>query len=190
MFDIGAHDTTDPAPGALEVLQRFLNLHEHVPGEPGDRPPSHEMLRAYLVARGLLASDDPFSEADRAVALELYEALHAKVRENAGEALTEDQIGVIDRVAQAAGLHPHLGADGPVLVPQHGGTAGALGRLVAIAFLADLDRTWGHVKECSSPDCRSVFFDRSKNHSGKWCSMKSCGNRAKVRAWRERKASR
>ncbi|HEX6579263.1 MAG TPA: CGNR zinc finger domain-containing protein, partial [Actinomycetota bacterium] len=34
-----------------------------------------------------------------------------------------------------------------------------------------------------------VFFDRSKNKSGKWCSMNACGNRAKVRAFRARQAA-
>ncbi|HWL91166.1 MAG TPA: CGNR zinc finger domain-containing protein, partial [Actinomycetota bacterium] len=34
-----------------------------------------------------------------------------------------------------------------------------------------------------------VFFDGSKNKSGKWCSMAACGNRAKVRAFRERQAA-
>ncbi len=35
----------------------------------------------------------------------------------------------------------------------------------------------------------TVFFDRSKNKSGKWCSMNACGNRAKVRAFRARQAA-
>jgi predicted RNA-binding Zn ribbon-like protein len=71
-------------------------------------------------------------------------------------------------------------------VPSEGGVEGALGRLVAIAFLSDLDGTWVFLKECAGEGCSAVFFDRSKNHSGRWCSMSVCGNRAKVRAWRER----
>jgi predicted RNA-binding Zn ribbon-like protein len=71
-------------------------------------------------------------------------------------------------------------------VPDAAGLDRALGRLVAIAFLAGLDGTWAHLKECAGEDCNAVFYDRSKNHSGRWCSMSACGNRAKVRAWRER----
>jgi predicted RNA-binding Zn ribbon-like protein len=32
-----------------------------------------------------------------------------------------------------------------------------------------------------------MFYDNSKNHSGTWCQMAECGNRAKVRAYRARK---
>jgi len=37
------------------------------------------------------------------------------------------------------------------------------------------------VRECASDDCNWLFLDTSKNHSRRWCDMKSCGNRAKVR---------
>jgi predicted RNA-binding Zn ribbon-like protein len=35
-----------------------------------------------------------------------------------------------------------------------------------------------------------VFYDRSKNRSGRWCVMAECGNRAKVRAYRERERAK
>ena len=37
-----------------------------------------------------------------------------------------------------------------------------------------------------NPDCRWAFYDGSKNRSGRWCDMASCGNRMKARAFRER----
>ncbi len=37
------------------------------------------------------------------------------------------------------------------------------------------------VRACSSPTCRWFFLDTSKNHHRRWCSMKLCGNRTKVR---------
>jgi predicted RNA-binding Zn ribbon-like protein len=37
------------------------------------------------------------------------------------------------------------------------------------------------VRVCASNDCGWLFLDTSKNHSRRWCDMKSCGNRAKVR---------
>ncbi len=186
MFDIQTHDTTPPAPGDLVLVQRFMNLHQHGP-DGREVHPTTEMLRSFLVEQELLPPDERFTDADRETALGLYEALHAKVRANLGERLTDEQVAAIDSAASAAGLHPHFGHDGPVLVPQHPGVPAALGRLVAVAFLADLDGSWSSLKECAGDDCRAVFFDRSKNHSGRWCSMSSCGNRAKVRAWRERR---
>jgi predicted RNA-binding Zn ribbon-like protein len=37
------------------------------------------------------------------------------------------------------------------------------------------------IHTCSSPTCQWFFLDTSKNHRRRWCDMKSCGNRAKVR---------
>lgn len=41
------------------------------------------------------------------------------------------------------------------------------------------------VRECANEDegCGSMFLDFSKSHSRRWCSMKSCGNKAKVRTY-------
>jgi len=43
------------------------------------------------------------------------------------------------------------------------------------------------VRACSSPTCQWFFLDTSKNHHRRWCSMKSCGNRAKVRKFYAKK---
>ncbi len=42
------------------------------------------------------------------------------------------------------------------------------------------------VRECASERCTWVFLDTSKNHSRRWCDMKDCGNREKVRRYRMR----
>lgn len=41
------------------------------------------------------------------------------------------------------------------------------------------------VRECANEDegCGSMFLDYSKSHSRRWCSMKSCGNKAKSRTY-------
>ncbi|MGA7927319.1 MAG: ABATE domain-containing protein [Candidatus Sulfotelmatobacter sp.] len=43
------------------------------------------------------------------------------------------------------------------------------------------------VRACSSPTCQWYFLDTSKNHHRRWCSMKQCGNRAKVRKFYAKK---
>ncbi len=187
VFDIKRHDTIPPAPGELELVQRFMNLHEHAPGVPGDLPPSRELVRSFLVDRRLVHESDPFREGDYRRALELLEALHARVRANHAEPAGPEHIAVIDRTAGEARLEPRFTADGPPrLEPRAGGARGALGRLVSVAFLSELGGSWGELKECAHENCRGVFYDRSKNHSGRWCSMRSCGNRNKVRTWRAR----
>ena len=42
--------------------------------------------------------------------------------------------------------------------------------------------TASRVRECEDDrGCGYLFIDSSKNHSRRWCSMESCGNRAKAR---------
>lgn len=36
------------------------------------------------------------------------------------------------------------------------------------------------VKKCENPNCILLFYDKSKNHSRRWCSMEACGNRMKA----------
>ena len=42
------------------------------------------------------------------------------------------------------------------------------------------------VRKCENPECILYFYDTSKNHTRRWCSMSLCGNRAKVAAFRDR----
>jgi predicted RNA-binding Zn ribbon-like protein len=36
------------------------------------------------------------------------------------------------------------------------------------------------VRECAGSSCTWLFLDRSRNRSRRWCSMETCGNRAKA----------
>ncbi len=36
------------------------------------------------------------------------------------------------------------------------------------------------VRECAAGSCTWLFLDRSRNRSRRWCSMETCGNRAKA----------
>ena len=44
------------------------------------------------------------------------------------------------------------------------------------------------VRTCESSDCTLWFYDRTKAHHRRWCSMALCGNRAKVASFRARQA--
>jgi len=37
------------------------------------------------------------------------------------------------------------------------------------------------IRECDGATCTWLFLDQSRNRSRRWCSMETCGNRAKVR---------
>ncbi|HWM06740.1 MAG TPA: CGNR zinc finger domain-containing protein [Actinophytocola sp.] len=61
-----------------------------------------------------------------------------------------------------------------------------VGAVLAAASRLVVLGEWDRIKICPADDCRWAFFDRSRNHSRTWCSMRVCGNREKARAWRER----
>lgn len=48
----------------------------------------------------------------------------------------------------------------------------------------------GRVRQCESPDCQLLFFDDSRPGKRRWCSAGRCGDRARARAYRARKAGR
>lgn len=44
------------------------------------------------------------------------------------------------------------------------------------------------IRRCEGPPgCGWLFLDHTKNHSRRWCSMRDCGNRAKMRRYQARK---
>ncbi|SDD43631.1 Conserved protein containing a Zn-ribbon-like motif, possibly RNA-binding [Cupriavidus sp. YR651] len=57
--------------------------------------------------------------------------------------------------------------------------AEALARLVC-------EEDFTHVKACEGHRCTLMFADHTRGHARRWCSMASCGNRAKVAAHRKR----
>ena len=67
-----------------------------------------------------------------------------------------------------------------------GGVDGALARLLAIVAAAVADGSWERLKACPREECEWAFYDKSKNRSGRWCKMESCGNIEKAKAFRER----
>jgi predicted RNA-binding Zn ribbon-like protein len=56
--------------------------------------------------------------------------------------------------------------------------------LAVAQFLAEGD--FELIRQCESTDCTLWFYDRTKAHRRRWCSMALCGNRAKVTAFRAR----
>lgn len=43
------------------------------------------------------------------------------------------------------------------------------------------------VRQCADAECGWFFLDTSRNRTRRWCSMKACGNRNKVRRFYERR---
>jgi predicted RNA-binding Zn ribbon-like protein len=45
------------------------------------------------------------------------------------------------------------------------------------------------VRNCEDSECVLWFYDRTRSHHRRWCSMATCGNRNKVAAFRQRHQS-
>jgi predicted RNA-binding Zn ribbon-like protein len=44
-----------------------------------------------------------------------------------------------------------------------------------------------NVRVCADPACAWLFLDTSRNRSRRWCDMRACGNRQKIRRFRARR---
>jgi predicted RNA-binding Zn ribbon-like protein len=56
--------------------------------------------------------------------------------------------------------------------------------LAAAELLASPERL--KVRTCAASDCGWLFLDTSRNGARRWCTMQSCGNRAKARRFYQR----
>jgi predicted RNA-binding Zn ribbon-like protein len=174
------------APAPLDVLQRFVNSVSFERNEEELDTP--EALGAWLAEHGLMAPGDPVTEGDLRRAVDVREGLRALLFANNGYPLDTSAVERLDLAASRAGVRLRFDEkDGsPTLEPDATGVDGAIARLMAAVAEANLEGSWKRLKACPEDTCRWAFYDRSKNRSAKWCSMETCGNMAKARAYRAR----
>ncbi len=173
----------DAAPGNLGLVQAFVNSVDLQDGP--EQFTDTNTLKAWLVARDLLGPHEAVEEADLQHAIALREAIRAVIGANTGLPVYPVEVATLNQAAARSGLRMRFGADGkPRLEPGSAGPVAAMGRLVAALYAGMQDDGWTRLKLCSSDACRWAFYDLSKNHSSRWCTMASCGNRAKARRFR------
>lgn len=59
-----------------------------------------------------------------------------------------------------------------------------LGPITLSALTLLMEKELSRTKRCAGMECGWLFFDTTKNSRRRWCEMRVCGNRAKVRAAR------
>jgi predicted RNA-binding Zn ribbon-like protein len=173
--------------GRLALVRDFVNTLDLEEDRETIGGPAE--LAGWLLERGLLVPAGSAPNAtpeEQALALETRETIRRLLLANSGEPGKPDDLAALDRLAADAALTPRFQAGGMRLEPMAGGVTGALGRLLAIIAEAMAEGSWSRLKACSDHGCQWAFYDRSKNHSAHWCSMKVCGNRAKARQFREK----
>ena len=178
------------APGRLELLQRFINSHNHDFPRDWDRIGTAEKAAGVAAGEGLVAPGDRISDADAARLRELREAIRALAIANQGE---RSRPGGRRGHSQGLGRRPaqrrhRRRRGGPPSNPRRRGVDGAVATLLGILHEAQLTGHWSRMKGCRQ--CEYAFFDRSKNRSAAWCAMSICGNRTKNRAYYRRRRPR
>jgi predicted RNA-binding Zn ribbon-like protein len=175
----------ETAPGALGLVQAFVNTADLEPGVEGLSDPDE--LKGWLVGRGLMARSQPANDADLKHAVAVREAIRGAIGANSGGSVYPVDVATLNGAVSASRLVPRFGPDGKArLEPHASGVEGALGRIVASVFAAMNEQDWTRLKLCDSSSCRWAFYDQSRNHSSRWCRMASCGNRQKAKRFRAR----
>lgn len=74
----------------------------------------------------------------------------------------------------------------PELSPMARTAIGGVAQVLGAIARATAEGTWDRIKICPADSCQVAFFDKSRNRSRAWCSMRVCGNRTKTRTYRAR----
>ncbi|WP_208024217.1 CGNR zinc finger domain-containing protein [Amycolatopsis pithecellobii] len=159
----------------LRVFTRHGEPHEQL--DALDTPAA---LTRWLHGQDLIADADHADLADFRLAHTLRAALRAAVGE-AGD------VSPSSRPLQWPACVTIQPGGPPALMPTGFGVEAGLGRIAVAAAGAVADGTWLRLKMCDAPDCRWIFYDRSKPGRARWCEPALCGNRMKTRAYRERR---
>jgi predicted RNA-binding Zn ribbon-like protein len=174
-------------PKGLETVQDFINTLEMEPDGDIEQIETPEALGAWLAERGLAPAGPIPTPAELTRAIAVREALRAELHAHGGAAPDERARRTLDDAGRRARLELRFGGGGePRLEPAKDGVDGALGRLLATVAHAACDGSWDRLKACAAETCQWAFYDQSRNRSRVWCDMAVCGNRTKVRAYRER----
>ncbi|MCZ7533053.1 MAG: CGNR zinc finger domain-containing protein [Acidimicrobiia bacterium] len=181
-------DRDTKAPHDLEVVRRFINTLDVEDGV--DLLEGIEESARWLREQGLLDNEDTFTANDAQKMTTFREALRGLLgARHSGSQLSPETVDRLDEVARAAGLTAQIHDQRWVLKSCSPGVDGALGKLVVIMLNAISDGTWDRLQVCENDRCQWAFYDHSRSHTGRWCSMSVCGNRAKQRAWRARQTN-
>jgi predicted RNA-binding Zn ribbon-like protein len=175
--------TPTAAPPDVELVRSFLNTIDV--DDDTDAITTGEELSAWLVEQGLLQPPARASATDLALARSLRDTLRRQLvhhHDDTCDATLERELDDL-----FARLPLRVTTTGRcALVPVDDGVKGALEELVAACAASQLAGTFERLKICPADDCLWAFYDTSRNRSRRWCSMEVCGNRSKVRSYRER----
>jgi predicted RNA-binding Zn ribbon-like protein len=184
----------EDAGAAQPLFVDFVNTLHWYEGAPIELIGTHADLAAWLAEHAL-----PPVELD----VDDLPAVHA-LREHARAATVALAAAKAPADADLAALNAALAAPAGRLVlldaesarPQlafepDGDTHAVAAFRIALSFANFLESGARHrLKLCANPGCGFAFVDTSINGTRRWCFMRYCGNRLKLRAYRRRHTER
>jgi hypothetical protein len=175
------------APGGLGFVQDFLNtvgVGEYGPDLLGDtalaRAWAAEAVRTWSAVRVVDAAPPSLDDAD-------VSKLRA-LRDTIGKLAAGESVPGGAKSVSASFVLSDLGE--VRLEPTGGGWRWLASALWGEILLSQRSDTWRRIKRCHNHSCGTTFYDRSKNNSGVWCDVKTCGNAVNLRASRARRRER
>ena len=180
------------APAGLALVQELVNTRAIKPYASdllADRASAEEWLagacRAWAGVHGFEPPEFTLSESDVRTLRTLRTTFEHMVTGAEGT-----DAGLPTAPGPQRGVPVRLTADsgGRVqMVPVGSGAAWLESALWSETLLAQRAGIWSRLKVCRNPECRSSFYDTSRNNSGVWHSVRTCGNAANLRASRRRR---
>ena len=173
------------APDGLALVQDFLNT-RGIEGYGADlladtasaREWAADAVRAWSVMRGTDVRPPALDDADLAKLRATRDTISGLV---ASEPPSGRGVGPVSAAFE-------LTDAGEVrLEPSGSGWRWLASALWGEILLGQHADTWRRIKQCHNHRCGSTFYDRSKNNSGVWHDVKTCGNAANLRASRARR---
>ncbi len=175
------------APGGLELVRSFVNSIDLERPETLDALADLGAARLWLADAGLNPAG--LEPAALAELRGLRDALRGALLAHNGEGDEGATWGTLVSEFSAVRLEVRFAATAghAELEPaDRAGAVGLRGALAAAVYDAVRDGTWYRLKACRKHSCLYAFYDKTKNGSGTWCSMETCGNRAKAARRRDR----
>jgi len=179
----------------------FVGTEFRQSGEYQDQLETFDNLRDWLKQAGLLANPEAAALAKRcsakkservlSVARELRKAIRTAVEAILdGKPVPPGPIRVINNLLIKRDGHFQIERRSAQLERRFvSGVGDPLALLAPLAeSAADLlcEANPALIRKCADESCDLLFYDSTKNHRRRWCSMGACGNRAKVAAHRAR----
>ncbi len=186
---------------SIETTLDFLNTDEL---DGSARPVEHlstlDDASAWLVEHGLLRPEEARSLASVSATRRDHLLAHIRAARGAlrevvdsivaGRPANASAVGTVNALLRAQSVVELVLTDGALATrrrhlgdPLEDALAGLAGPLVGAIAAGETDR----LRICANNGCRWVFEDTSRTGRRRWCSMASCGNRAKAARHRARR---